>query len=496
MGHELLMNNYYTLLHLADSLKRNLSGSAFVSAVTGRKHLLELRFEGSGSPRLLTISVEPSATALFLSPYRDAPQSNVASFFEELAGAVVTDVSLAETDRLMRIAFDSGFALLVMAYSSKANVFLVKDGVVVEAFKQDAVWAGRPEPVPASAAKPTQRLPRGVPMEALGQIVERPEPAYVDGWGLSLASEEVLPGTRLKRYADVNEAVRDVFLRHLHERTFVQRKTQIQDRLNRLESGLTHMVIQLEAHPEGLRRAETYEHHGQLLMAYAYETPAPDAESFTVIDWTQGDAPVDIPIRKGTPLSASAEWYFRKAKEARTSVRQAELRLEESRRRLEEVRAGLASLADITHSAALEKWKKQHMPILERTGFDAAGEEQVRVPYRRMDAGGYEIWVGKNAQSNDELLRMAHKDDLWLHARGSAGSHVVIRMRKQAKRPPMEVIQKAAGLAAWYSKQKGSSLVPVILTHRKYVRKPKGAPPGLVVVEREDVLMVKPDQGI
>lgn len=496
MGLELLMNNYYTLLHLTDSLKRNLSGSAFVSALTGRKHLLELRFEGSGSPRLLIISVEPSATALFLSPYREAPQSNAASFFEELAGAVVTDVSLAETDRLMRIAFDSGHALLVMAYSSKANVFLVKEGVVVEAFKQDAVWAGKPEPVAATAAKPTQRLPRGVPMEALGQIVDHPEPAYVDGWGLSLASEEVLPGTRIKRYADVNEAVRDVFLRHLHERTFVQRKTQIQDRLYRLEAGLAHNVIQLEAHPEGLKRADTYEHYGRLLTAHAYETPSSEAESFPVEDWTRGGERVDVPIRQGQSLSASAEWYFRKAKESRTAVKQAALRLEETRRRLEEVRAGLAALADISHSAALEKWKKSRAAILERTGFEDGGEEQLKVPYRRVDAGGYEIWIGKNAQSNDELLRMAHKDDLWLHARGSAGSHVVIRMRKQTKRPPQAVIDKAAGLAAWYSKQKGSSLVPVILTQRKYVRKPKGAPPGLVVVEREDVLMVKPDQGI
>lgn len=490
------MNNYYTLLHLADSLKRNLRGYAFVSAVTGRKHLLELRFEGEGSRKMVTVSVEPSATALFISPYRDTPQTNVASFFEGLEGAVVKDVSLAETDRLLRFEFTDGQAVLVMAYSSKANVFHVKEGVVVEAFKQDAVWAGRPEPVPMSAAKPTQRLPRGVPIDALAQIVEHPEPAWIEGWGFSLASEAVLPGTRLKRYTDVNEAVRDVYFRHLHERTFVQRKMHIQDRLIRLEAGLAHMVLQLEAHPEGLKRAETFERFGKLLMSHAYERISANEETFTVHDWMSGNEPVSIPIRKGLTLSASAEWYFDKAKEARTTVRQAESRLGETRKRLGDVRSGLASLADITQSAALEKWKKQHAAILERTGFDASGEDQVRVPYRRMEAGGYEIWIGKNAQSNDDLLRLAHKDDLWLHARGSAGSHVVIRMRKQTKRPPAEVLDRAAAWAAWYSKQKGSSLVPVILTLRKYVRKPKGAPAGMVVVEREEVRMVKPDQGI
>jgi len=93
------------------------------------------------------------------------------------------------------------------------------------------------------------------------------------------------------------------------------------------------------------------------------------------------------------------------------------------------------------------------------------------------------------------MLRLAHKEDLWLHARGSAGSHVIVRMKKRTVRPPMAVLEKVAAIAAWYSKQKGSSLVPVILTQRKYVRKPKGAPAGLVLVDREDVLMVKPEQG-
>ena len=120
------------------------------------------------------------------------------------------------------------------------------------------------------------------------------------------------------------------------------------------------------------------------------------------------------------------------------------------------------------------------------------GRQQV-IPFRTMKVGDYEILIGKSAQSNDELLRYADKEDVWLHARGVSGSHVIIR--KKGKLPvPKEVIARAAQLAAWYSKGKNASLLPVIYTLRKFVRKPKGAAPGAVVCDREEVIMVEPKE--
>ena len=102
------------------------------------------------------------------------------------------------------------------------------------------------------------------------------------------------------------------------------------------------------------------------------------------------------------------------------------------------------------------------------------------------------IWIGKNAKSNDEVTTRAHKEDVWLHARGVGGSHVVIRMENNKNLPPKNIIKKAAAVAAWNSKARGSSLAPVIYTKRKYVSKPKGAPAGTVRVQREEVEMVEP----
>ena len=113
--------------------------------------------------------------------------------------------------------------------------------------------------------------------------------------------------------------------------------------------------------------------------------------------------------------------------------------------------------------------------------------------HRIFQFDGWEILVGKNAKGNDRLTRhVARPDDLWLHAEGMSGSHVVIR-NPQRKDVPPEIIRKAASLAAYYSKGRNAAAVPVAYTHAKFVKKPKGAPPGLVTLTRRQTLMAKPE---
>ena len=112
--------------------------------------------------------------------------------------------------------------------------------------------------------------------------------------------------------------------------------------------------------------------------------------------------------------------------------------------------------------------------------------------FKKFTINGFDILVGKNAKNNDLLTKSySHKEDLWLHARDVAGSHVLIKYKSGVKFPK-NVIEKAAQLAAYYSKRKSDSLCPVIVTPKKYVRKAKKAKDGEVVVEREEVILVKP----
>lgn len=114
--------------------------------------------------------------------------------------------------------------------------------------------------------------------------------------------------------------------------------------------------------------------------------------------------------------------------------------------------------------------------------------------FRQFEIGGFEVLAGKGARENDRLtLRIAERDDLWLHAAGYAGSHVVIRNPDPTNPPPRDVIEKAAQLAAWHSKARGSrGKVEVHFCRAADVSKPRGFPPGKVQLKRWDTIKVYP----
>jgi predicted ribosome quality control (RQC) complex YloA/Tae2 family protein len=116
-------------------------------------------------------------------------------------------------------------------------------------------------------------------------------------------------------------------------------------------------------------------------------------------------------------------------------------------------------------------------------------------PYRTVIIEGFEVLIGRGDAENDELtFRVAERRDLWLHvAGGTPGSHVVIRSPEQGE-VPKAVIEKAAQLAAWYSKARAAKRVEVHVCRVADVHKPRGAPLGLVEIERFKSLRVAPDK--
>lgn len=115
-------------------------------------------------------------------------------------------------------------------------------------------------------------------------------------------------------------------------------------------------------------------------------------------------------------------------------------------------------------------------------------------PYRTVDVDGYEILVGRGDEDNDHLtFEVAEPHDLWLHvAGGTPGSHVVVKNPDRGE-IPREVIERAAELAAWYSKARGAPRVEVHYCRASDVSKPRGAPRGLVELRRWKSVKVKPE---
>ncbi|HEX6590173.1 MAG TPA: NFACT RNA binding domain-containing protein, partial [Longimicrobiales bacterium] len=163
---------------------------------------------------------------------------------------------------------------------------------------------------------------------------------------------------------------------------------------------------------------------------------------------------------------------------------------------IEQTRARIASLEELLARAesggATREQIDAALPpaaVATKTGGAAA------LPYRRyVTSGGLEVRVGRSGRANDELtLHHSSPHDVWLHARDVAGAHVVLRWQERDAGPPKNDLVEAAILAALHSRSRTSGLVPVDWTRRKYVRKPRKAPPGRVLVERAQTLFVAPD---
>lgn len=114
--------------------------------------------------------------------------------------------------------------------------------------------------------------------------------------------------------------------------------------------------------------------------------------------------------------------------------------------------------------------------------------------WQQIDVDGFEVLVGRSARDNDELtFRVARPRDLWLHASGHAGSHVVIRQPDDGSEVPRAVIDRAAAYAAWHSKARNArGKVEVHVCRAADVRKPRGVPAGTVELRRWDVVRVYP----
>ena len=123
-----------------------------------------------------------------------------------------------------------------------------------------------------------------------------------------------------------------------------------------------------------------------------------------------------------------------------------------------------------------------------------ARQKQPKVPPSKpmhfIASDGTDIFVGKNNRQNDALTAKAAGEDIWLHTKEIPGSHVILK----SPAPSKEALYEACLLAAWYSKARGSENVPVDYTPRKYVKKPGGAKPGMVIYTTNKTAYVTPEE--
>ncbi len=231
-----------------------------------------------------------------------------------------------------------------------------------------------------------------------------------------------------------------------------------------------------------------YEEFGHILMANLHAVE-PRSKSVELFDFYTNEQ-IIIPLKDNLTAQKNAELFYRKGKNQKLEIDNLYQNLGKKEEQLQLFESQLEEINNFESLKEMRKFLKENK--IKVTNLQE--NEPDELPFKVFEYQDFQILVGKNSKNNDLLTqKFAYKEDLWLHARGVAGSHVVIKYR--AGKPfPKSVIEKAASLAAYYSKRKTDSLCPVIVTPKKYVRKPKGAALGAVVVEREDVVMVEPKE--
>jgi hypothetical protein len=274
-----------------------------------------------------------------------------------------------------------------------------------------------------------------------------------------------------------------------------------------LRRALTRSIARIERRADAVRAdlarsqsAGEIARRAQLFVVAAARAPR-GVIKLTTVDWSSGEArEIELALDPSRGAQEQIEALFKRARRLAEGAKIA-------RRRLGDAEASRAKLVDLVETLAAQDADMDSIAGRAReaaprdfkwTSTDApqprahSGSQARRHPYRvfRTSSGG-RILVGRGAAHNDALtFRIARPHDLWLHAKGRAGAHVLVPLDKGAD-CPAELLVEAAHLAVHFSDARDETVVEVQHTPRRYLRKPRGSAPGLAVVDREKVIVLR-----
>ena len=228
---------------------------------------------------------------------------------------------------------------------------------------------------------------------------------------------------------------------------------------------------------------------GEVLLAYGAQVQP--GQTLLRAEWTHGEPPVEVSLDPTLTPAENAQKYFDRYHRVRKATQGVPPLLEETAVSEQFLRQLLTDLDLASNQPEIEDIRL----ALEEAGYVKTTRRRSKAgrakPLAVQSAEGFTIWVGKNSRQNEVVtFKLAASSDLWFHARGVPGSHVVVR--SAGKSVSQTTRLQAAQLAAYYSAARGDSHVAVDCTERRHVRRIKGAAPGLVTYSHETTLQVVP----
>lgn len=512
-------NNYFYLRQVSAVLAKKLNGWQLLTAFSQDKDELVFEFLQDQTTFFVRATLKPDFVCLTMPDTFNRARKNTVDLFAPAMGKTVTGVIQYENDRSFAIQLDTNFLLLFKLHGNRSNVLLYADNQPVELFQNNIEndWNLQPEtlhrlmqPTFEDFLKANQNPAAVYPTlgklaaeyldqqgfadktaeekwQQLQQVLQRlmhPAKYYVTNLR-NLPVLSLLPiGDIQAETIDPLEAANRFFGFYATVTALVRERGAVVQALEKRRKQTESYLDKSYRKLDELLTETRNEQIANIVMANMHQIPT-GIESVELHDFYH-DHPIRIKLKKELSAQKNAEVYYRKAKNEKIEVGVLEKTIAQKEKELAGINKHLEKIVSFTNVKPLRNYlKESNLAIEEST-------PQPENLFKKYEYMGYEILVGKNAKNNDLLTReYAWKEDLWLHAKDVSGSHVVIKYQS-GRVFPEPVIERAAQLAAYYSKRKNDTLCPVTVTPRKYVRKPKGLPDGAVIVDKEKVVLVEP----
>lgn len=512
--------NYHFLKYFCPALESRIKGLSVGECFSQNKDELVIGLAQGENECFLRANFLPTVSCLGVADSFKRSKKNTISLFPELIDQMVEGLYLVNFERAFWIQFASGDRLLFKLHGTRSNLLFYRDGeeVPLRVFRNElkddkdisiqslekhlkldkASFVGLEGN--ASQFLPTLgKIPRewlksqgyiGADVERRWQLMCEVLDMLDTPWFAILADGHeyvlsMLPAEKpLFQTADPIAAANTLFRYRVVVQGFEKEKAiwtkKLEDQHKRTKAYIEKTTAKLEELEDGPLPSQK----ADVIMANLHQI-SPDTESISLLNfYSQKEETFNF--KRGQSPQKLAETLYRKSKNRKREIDQLYQNLGDKEQLLTLTESMLAELAEINDHRGLKNFVKSHHLI------PKSQEQDEQVPFKRFEFEGFDVLVGKSAKGNDEMLRrFAWKEDLWLHAKGVPGSHVLIKFRSGLAFPKT-VLERAAELAAYYSKIKNDSLAPVIYTPAKYVRKVKGSPDGSVMVDKESVIMVVP----
>jgi hypothetical protein len=492
-----MITSWFTLSKCADYLDKRYRNALLERCITYRKNELRLIFRDD-KPLIIHLGTPFHYIVPASHPVSGRQQS--VRIFPELDNTVLGSVGILPGERIISFHFKDGSSLYVLFLTNRGNI-LYRSGEHHAFFKKtkdpdighllegnDASFSSLQEDVRFSpfwkknigSLLGTDNYPQ------ILDIIRNSNGSTLNGrFVLTPGPEKYSPDLFFAQY-------RSFVFSRLNDIRFQREYTAIDRQLRSELDDLRKKIEGTRTQDTAITRSNRYQFFAETLAACRHMIREHSAH-FDIPDlYRNPEYPDRIPLKTEYSAAENIDFFFKKARSARTRIDENKQRHHDLSRRFMELDKTYRDLQEIKDMDTLEDWIKEHKES-SFIGRKPKIDKNIRRPYREYTApGNWQIWVGKSAKDNDELtFRHAAKTDVWLHVRHGSGSHVIIKTEGK-KELPQSVLQFAASLAARYSDQKHAGLVSVVCTSRKYVSKIKNAPPGKVRYQFEKDIMVEP----